>query len=63
MQYEEFVTNPEKYVSEICKYLEISFDPTMLKNFSKQDTKGRMGDPTGTKKYTPLKKNRYIIGK
>lgn len=51
IQYEEYVTNPEKFTKEICEYLELEFDEDMLSNFSSQDTKGRMGDPTGVKEY------------
>lgn len=54
LQYEEFVGNPEKYTEEICNYLNIPFKSEMLINFSSQDTKGTMGDPTGTKKYTKV---------
>ena len=51
IQYEKFVQEPEKYTKEICEYLEIEFDETILKSFAKQRTKGRMGDPTGVKQY------------
>ncbi|AEI14062.1 sulfotransferase [Flexistipes sinusarabici DSM 4947] len=51
IRYEEYVKNPEKHTKEICDYLEIEFTDTMLNTFSSQDTKGRMGDPTGVKKY------------
>jgi hypothetical protein len=51
IQYEKYVENPEKYTKEICNYLEIEFNMGMLNNFSKQFTKGRMGDPTGVKDY------------
>jgi len=53
-QYEQFVTNPEKYTTELCNYLNIPFIPEMLDNFSKQNTKGTMGDPNGTKKYKEI---------
>jgi hypothetical protein len=54
LQYEQFITSPHKYTAEICSYLNIPFDLDMLNNFSKQDTKGSMGDPTGTKKYKTI---------
>lgn len=60
LKYEELVTDPEKYLSEICKYLDISMDPKMLENFSKQDTKGRMGDQTGIKKYQTIEKKSLL---
>lgn len=56
IQYEEYVTNPKKYTKEICEYLEIDFDKDMLSSFSSQDTKGRMGDPTGVKEYKSVDK-------
>lgn len=51
VRYEQYVTNPEKYTKEICKYLGMDFDEAMLKSFASQDTKGRMGDSTGIKEY------------
>lgn len=51
IQYEEYVMNPKKYTKEICEYLDINFDEDMLSDFAFQDTKGRMGDPTGIKEY------------
>ncbi|MGA1863048.1 sulfotransferase [Deferribacter thermophilus] len=51
IQYEKFVIDPKKYIEEICEYLEIEFDENMLSNFVAQDTKGRLGDPTGIKEY------------
>lgn len=51
IRYEQYVQNPKKYTQEICKYLEIDFDEGMLANFASQNTKGRMGDPTGVKEY------------
>lgn len=54
LQYEEYVLDPEKYTKEICEYLEIDFDENMLSSFAVQDTKGRMGDPTGIKNYNSI---------
>jgi hypothetical protein len=51
IQYEQFVSNPVMYVEKICKYLDIAFEEQMLESFSRQDTKGRMGDPTGVHDY------------
>jgi len=51
LQYEKFISQPEKYLIEICNYLDINFDIKMLKNFSSQNTNGRMGDQIGIKKY------------
>lgn len=54
VQYEKFVANPEKYIKEICEYLEIEYDESMMNNFVNSDTKGRMGDPTGVKEYKKI---------
>ncbi len=54
LQYEKLVLNPEKFINEICDYLDIHFFPEMLNDFSKQDTKGIMGDPTGIKHYNTI---------
>lgn len=51
IQYEEYVQDPQRYTEELCEYLEIEFDEKMLSSFASQDTKGRMGDPTGVKEY------------
>jgi hypothetical protein len=53
IQYEDYVTNPEKYTHEICDYLEISFDKTMLDVFVQQNTGGsiNIGDSTGEQKF------------
>jgi len=51
IQYEQFISNPAMYVEKICLYLDIEFDVQMLESFSDQDTKGRMGDPTGVLDY------------
>lgn len=54
IQYEEYVVNPDKYTKELCEYLEIDFDIDMLNEFTNQDTKGRLGDPTGVKEYKSI---------
>ncbi|WP_321324713.1 sulfotransferase [Thiomicrorhabdus sp.] len=57
IQYEKFVEDPTFYTSEICKYLDLSFEEEMLKDFSIQNTGGRMGDPTGVKVYNTVSKD------
>jgi len=52
VKYEDYVTNPEKYTKELCEYLDIDFDVNMLNLFASQNTKGRMGDPTGIQDYS-----------
>ena len=56
LKYEDFVQNPEKYLRDICEYLEIKYSDTFFENFNKQDTCGRLGDPTGIKQYTKIRK-------
>jgi len=51
IRYEEYVKNPEKHTQQLCEYLEIEFNENMLSSFANQNTKGRMGDPTGVKEY------------
>lgn len=57
VQYENFVKDPEVIIKEICNYLEIDFEDKMINEFSKQDTKGRHGDPTGAKEYKKISSN------
>ncbi len=54
IQYEKYVSNPQKSIKNICEYLEIEYDDSMLKNFNDQNTKGCMGDPTGVREYSHI---------
>lgn len=54
LKYEDYVVEPEKYTKEICDYLEIEYDNSMLKNFRYGEIKGVMGDPTGSKNYSEI---------
>ncbi len=54
LKYEDFVSNPQKYTKEICEYLNVDYDKTMITKFRNQDTKGRSGDPTGVKSYKKI---------
>ncbi|WP_223032320.1 sulfotransferase family protein [Hanstruepera marina] len=56
IKYEEFVSNPEKELDKISRYLNLKLETSSLINFSKQNTKGELGDPTGTKFYTNISK-------
>ncbi len=51
IQYENFVLSPEFHTKKICEYLDLNFEKSMLALFSTQNTKGRMGDPTGVHEY------------
>jgi Sulfotransferase family len=54
LKYEDFILNPEAKLVEIFKYLEIPNQNDLLASFSKQDTKGTLGDPTGVNKYRSI---------
>lgn len=51
VNYEDFIINTESKLDEILDYLEINQGEKLLNDFKNQDTKGRLGDPTGVKKY------------
>lgn len=51
LQYEKLVIDPEYHIKKICDYLNLDFEQTMITSFSNQDTKGRLGDPTGIYEY------------
>jgi hypothetical protein len=54
LQYEEFVQNPQKFLEGLLEYLDLEFEESMLTGFTAQTPKGRMGDPTGVKKYSDI---------
>lgn len=54
LSYEELILDSNEKLEEICNYLEISIQNNLLSSFSKQDTKGELGDPTGVKKYNSI---------
>lgn len=54
INYEDFVMKPEVYGKKVCEYLELDFDPAILASFNAQQTKGRMGDPSGVKEYASI---------
>lgn len=56
IRYEDFVKDPKGIMRKISEYLEIDFDQNILSNFVSQDTKGRLGDPTGVKNYKQIEK-------
>lgn len=66
IQYESFLQSPEKELDKIAEYLELKFDPDVLKNFSQVSFSGTLGDPTGVKNYravdtAPLEKWKTVI--
>jgi hypothetical protein len=54
IQYEQLLREPENSIIEILNYLELDNNINLLKIFHKQDTKGSMGDPLGTKNYKKI---------
>ncbi|MCU7835981.1 MAG: sulfotransferase [gamma proteobacterium symbiont of Taylorina sp.] len=57
IQYEALLEEPEKIIIKLFNYLELDYDPNVLKSFAKQETKGRMGDPNGVLEYKSIDKN------
>jgi hypothetical protein len=53
-RYEDLVSGDERHWRTLMDYLEIEFDPTSLSRFADVELSGRMGDPTGRKKYSAL---------
>lgn len=45
LKYEDFISEPVKYTKEICDYLEVQYQPSMLEDLSKRNMDGLMGDP------------------
>ncbi len=54
INYEQFIQNPDAELAKLSSYLDIEIDQSALQNFSKENTKGTLGDPTGVKKYTSI---------
>lgn len=54
IKYEDFVQDPKIITKKISEYLKIDFDENTLSNFISQNTKGRLGDPTGVKNYNRI---------
>jgi hypothetical protein len=57
LNYEDFVKEPKKELKKIFDYLELSFNEEILNEFSQQNTKGRLGDPTGSVIYSKISTN------
>jgi Sulfotransferase family len=53
-RFEDLTGGDEGRWRELMDYLGIEFEPEALANFSKIDLGGRMGDPTGRKRYSTL---------
>ena len=53
-RFEDLVAGEESHWRPLMEYLGIEFDASALAGFSAVELKGRMGDPTGTKRYSAL---------
>ena len=53
-RFEDLVGGGEVAWRELMDYLEIEFDPAALENFAAVELNGRMGDPTGRRRYSKL---------
>lgn len=66
VRYEDLVLEPEAAWPAVMRYLDMEFDPASLTEFSRVSLTGRMGDPTGSRRYghvsrEPLEKWRQTI--
>lgn len=53
-RFEDLIGGNEARWTELMEYLGIEFEPEALASFAKVELGGRMGDPTGRKKYSTL---------
>ncbi len=53
-RFEDLTGGDESHWRELTEYLGIEFEPEALANFAKIELGGRMGDPTGRKRYSTL---------
>ncbi|HTA13472.1 MAG TPA: sulfotransferase [Solirubrobacteraceae bacterium] len=54
VRYEDLLGGEQRHWRRLMDYLEIEFDPDTLRSFSQIELGGRMGDPTGPKRYKTL---------
>ncbi|MEL7834098.1 sulfotransferase [Fodinibius sp. Rm-B-1B1-1] len=54
IKYEDLVSNPEIHIKEILQYLNLEYTSNLLSEFNDIDFTGRMGDQTGTDKYSEI---------
>lgn len=60
LTYEDLILNSNQKLNEISIYLDIPLQNDLVTNFSNQDTKGALGDPTGVKKYNTISQESLI---
>ena len=54
LRYEDLVMSPDRALTDLFAYLDLTFDPGVLEGFSSVRWEARMGDPTGTERYGEL---------
>lgn len=54
VRFEDLVTGDDRPWREILDYLELSWEPQVIEQFSSVELRGRMGDPSGTAAYSGL---------
>jgi hypothetical protein len=54
VRFEDLLSGGEAHWRALAEYLEIEFQPRALRDFAKVELNGRMGDPTGSKRYSTL---------
>jgi Sulfotransferase family len=54
VRFEDLVSGDKNRWQMLMDYLEIEFEPDALQRFSQIELNGRMGDPTGVKRYSAL---------
>jgi sulfotransferase family protein len=54
IRYEDLVADPDSAWPELFSYLGLTFDPASLTGFHRKEYAGRMGDPSGQKRYREL---------
>ena len=66
VNYDELVSEPQSIVKDICEYLEIDFNNTLIDKISEFKLNARLGDVTGERAYkaidpSPKNKWKYIL--
>lgn len=51
VDYESLVSTPSTVVPDLCRWIGIDFEESMISRYKGAMVEGRMGDPTGIKKY------------
>lgn len=54
LKYENLVKNPQKYLAELCKYLDINYITELETDFVHQSLRGRLGDKVGIEQYKEI---------